>query len=184
MKLNGRVQDLQGDLYHFSYRDLSDHFQRINSYTNVASKEKYKRHVRFPLARMLIQPPFKFFKIYFFKQGFREGVPGLIIAILGMFYVFLKYAKLWELRLHEKKNNSRSSFKKSFTLFPQQKQMNGFLKRQKKGFLFCIKTSYETAVSESFLETWRWMRAGTRYKNAGESHWEEIGSFRRESPFM
>ena len=45
----------------------------------------------------------KFFKMYFLKQGFREGIPGLIIAILGMFYVFLKYAKLWELKLQNRK---------------------------------------------------------------------------------
>jgi hypothetical protein len=41
--------------------------------------------------------------MYILKQGFREGVAGLIIAILGMFYVFLKYAKLWELRLNKRK---------------------------------------------------------------------------------
>ena len=31
------------------------------------------------------------------KQGFREGVAGFIVAVLGSYYVFLKYAKLWEL---------------------------------------------------------------------------------------
>jgi hypothetical protein len=41
--------------------------------------------------------------MYFLKQGFREGIPGFIIATLGMFYVFLKYAKLWEVQLCERK---------------------------------------------------------------------------------
>jgi len=103
VKVRGRTQNLQGDLYHFSYRDIADHLRTINLFTDIASKEKQKRRVRYPLARMLIQPPYKFFKMYFLKQGFRDGTPGFIIAILGMFYVFLKYAKLWEVRLRERK---------------------------------------------------------------------------------
>jgi len=103
VKVQGRTRNLQGDLYHFSYRDIADHLRTINFFTDIASKEKQKRRIRYQLARMLIQPPYKFFKMYFLKQGFREGIPGLIIAILGMFYVFLKYAKLWELKLQNRK---------------------------------------------------------------------------------
>jgi len=44
--------------------------------------------------------------MYILKQGFREGVAGLIIAILGMFYVFLKYAKLWELQIKNRKEST------------------------------------------------------------------------------
>ena len=103
VKVQGRTQNLQGDLYHFSYRDIADHLRTINSFTDISSKEKHKRGIRFPLVRMLVHSPFKFFKMYVLKQGFREGVPGLIIAVLGMFYVFLKYAKLWELKLRNRK---------------------------------------------------------------------------------
>jgi len=31
------------------------------------------------------------------KQGFRDGIRGLIIAFFTAYGVFLKYAKLWEL---------------------------------------------------------------------------------------
>jgi len=102
VRVKGRIQNLKGDLYHFSYRDIADHLQTINAYTGIAAREKHKKKVRFPLIRMLIQLPFKFIRMYFLRQGFREGVPGLIVSILGMFYVFLKYAKLWEIRLDER----------------------------------------------------------------------------------
>ena len=39
-----------------------------------------------------------FFKKYFLQQGFRDGVPGLMIASLHAFFTFVKYAKLWELQ--------------------------------------------------------------------------------------
>jgi len=53
---------------------------------------------------MVLQPPFKFFKMFILKQGFREGAVGLIMASMGAFYVFLKYAKLWELQQKEWKD--------------------------------------------------------------------------------
>jgi hypothetical protein len=31
------------------------------------------------------------------KSGFRDGFPGLVIIVSTMSYVFVKYAKLWEL---------------------------------------------------------------------------------------
>jgi hypothetical protein len=34
--------------------------------------------------------------MYFLERGFLEGIPGFVIAVTGSFYVFLKYAKLWE----------------------------------------------------------------------------------------
>ena len=30
-------------------------------------------------------------------SGFRRGIPGFIVSIAGAYYVFMKYAKLWEL---------------------------------------------------------------------------------------
>ena len=108
VRIEGRTHNLQGDLYHFSYRNITDHISQINFFTDIASKEKHKIPVRHPLIRMLVQPPFKFFKMYFLKQGFREGIAGLIISMLGMFYVFLKYAKLWELRLYEKRESDKN----------------------------------------------------------------------------
>ncbi len=94
----GLVENFSGDLYHYSYRSMADHIRTINFFTDIAAAEKSKKRVRFPLLRMLVQPPFKFFKMFFLKQGFREGRAGFIVAVLGTLYVFLKYAKLWELQ--------------------------------------------------------------------------------------
>ena len=37
-----------------------------------------------------------FFRSFIVKQGFRDGMPGLMIAIFTGYGVFLKYAKVWE----------------------------------------------------------------------------------------
>ena len=36
-------------------------------------------------------------KMLVLKGGFLDGWRGFVVAVLGAFYVFLRYAKLWEL---------------------------------------------------------------------------------------
>ena len=43
-------------------------------------------------------PPLAFLRNYIAKGGFREGVAGLIVSTLNAYYVFLKFAKLWEMQ--------------------------------------------------------------------------------------
>ena len=60
------------------------------------------------LLKLLLRPPFRFLKEYFLKAGFRDGLPGLVIAASTMFYVFIKYAKLWELgRIQQGSNEGK-----------------------------------------------------------------------------
>jgi len=42
-------------------------------------------------------PPLAFLRNYLAHGGIRDGVPGFIVSALNAYYVFLKFAKLWEL---------------------------------------------------------------------------------------
>ena len=46
----------------------------------------------------VLRPPARFARGYLLKGGFRDGGAGFVIAAATAFYVFLKYAKLWELQ--------------------------------------------------------------------------------------
>jgi hypothetical protein len=35
-------------------------------------------------------------KTYVLKQGYRDGVRGLIVCVFASMYTFVKYAKLWD----------------------------------------------------------------------------------------
>ncbi len=98
LTVDGAVAKLKGDLYHFTYRDLSDHLKVIDNFTTVAAQQMAGRRTRGILLRLILHPPWKFVRMYLLKLGFLDGTAGLIVASLGAYYVFLKYAKLWELR--------------------------------------------------------------------------------------
>ena len=45
-----------------------------------------------------MNPLATFVKAYLLKRGFLDGVPGLMVAVMGAISVFFKYAKLYELQ--------------------------------------------------------------------------------------
>ena len=51
---------------------------------------------RFRAHQLVAHPVFTFFKMHGLRQGFRDGMSGLILALLYVYYMFVKYAKLWE----------------------------------------------------------------------------------------
>ena len=50
------------------------------------------------LLDLTLHPPLAFLRNYLLKGGIRDGVPGLAGSAMNSYYVFLKFAKLWELR--------------------------------------------------------------------------------------
>lgn len=99
LEVNGSVAKISdGDLYHYSYRDLSDHISKIDGYTTIMAKSKFETGKRAHWYDMVFRPLFGFFKKYIFRLGFLDGVHGLIICALTSYYVFLKYLKLWALQ--------------------------------------------------------------------------------------
>ncbi len=94
--VEGKVQPLKNLYYHYTYRNISDQIQTIDKYSSVAAQDLAGQGKAFRLFALLFHPPFRFIKDYFFKLGFLDGLPGLVIAISTAYYVFIKYAKLWE----------------------------------------------------------------------------------------
>jgi glycosyltransferase involved in cell wall biosynthesis len=99
--VDGAVRRLKHPLHHFSYRNIDDHIQRINHFTSISSRELRKEGGRWRLTDALLRPAFRFFRSYILKRGFMEGFAGFYVAVTAAVYVFLKYAKLWEIELDE-----------------------------------------------------------------------------------
>lgn len=94
--VDGTVGDLAGELEHYSYRDLADQIARIQSFSDQAAAALVEEGAPFRVDRLLLRPPARFVRSYLLRQGFRDGLPGFVIAVSSAFYVFLKYAKHWE----------------------------------------------------------------------------------------
>lgn len=95
--VEGRVERLRGELHHYSYRDLGDQVARIQDFSRVQAAAMWDAGRRARVADLVLRPPLRFLRAYVWKQGFRDGMAGFLIAWATAFHVFLKYAKLREL---------------------------------------------------------------------------------------
>jgi len=83
-------------LLHFSYDSISEQLRTVDHFSRVFAKKSAPGWGLLRTLQMVCIPVGKFFTCYVRKLGFLDGVRGLIIATSSAFYVFLKYAKLWE----------------------------------------------------------------------------------------
>ena len=93
----GTVGRLHGELQHYAYRDIADHLETIDRYTTYAACQMFEDGRRAGLIEIAGHPPLAFLRNYIARGGIRDGAVGLIISTLNSYYVFLKFAKLWEL---------------------------------------------------------------------------------------
>lgn len=90
------VGTIAGDLMHESGEDIARYIHKQNRYTTLQAEILYRRGKKVSTAKMLISPLTRFIKFYLVRQGFRDGVPGLVHIAIGCMNSFIKYAKLRE----------------------------------------------------------------------------------------
>jgi len=95
--VSGRVGRLRAPILHFSYRNIADHVETMNRFSTRGAAQLPLSPLT--VVRMVTHPLWRFFNFYVLRGGFLEGGPGLYAAMTAAFYVFLKYAKVYERRL-------------------------------------------------------------------------------------
>lgn len=97
LHLDGVAGYLKSQLEHYSIQSLSAHHQRLDRYTTLAAEEIYSRGKSVGYGDLLLRPVATFLRNYVFKLGFLDGMAGLVVCYFSAYYVFLKFAKCWEL---------------------------------------------------------------------------------------
>jgi glycosyltransferase involved in cell wall biosynthesis len=90
------IGELTGDLLHDSAESIASYLSKQNRYTTLAAEMAIKSGKRTGFAQIVLSPLVRFIKFYFIRQGFRDGLPGLIHIAIGCFNSFSKYAKILE----------------------------------------------------------------------------------------
>lgn len=88
---------LQGKINHYTYKDIYHHIEKSNKYTSMMAEKMYKNGKKSNIFKILFKPLFQFFKSYFLRLGFLDGLVGYYAAATAAFYTFLKYKKLHEI---------------------------------------------------------------------------------------
>ncbi|MFZ1899230.1 MAG: glycosyltransferase family 2 protein [Azonexus sp.] len=96
VETQSRIGELPGDLLHDSAESLAAYLAKQNRYTTLAADMAFAAGKRAGFARIVFSPLLRFLKFYFVRQGFRDGLPGLVHIAIGCFNSFVKYSKMLE----------------------------------------------------------------------------------------
>jgi hypothetical protein len=96
VEVAGKTEFLDGPLYHHTYKDLDDYFEKFVRYTKWAAEDLKDEGRRSSFINLALRPWARFLKMYVLRRGFLDGKHGLVLSYLAAFSVFTKYARLWQ----------------------------------------------------------------------------------------
>lgn len=97
-----KMEELKGNVEHYSYHTISEFIIKADRYSTLFATNNVGKKSSSPV-KAFFNGLYSFIKTYIFKQGFRDGYVGLIIAFSHMVTNFYKYIKLYEANIELKK---------------------------------------------------------------------------------
>lgn len=88
------TKHLKGDILHYSYYSVEDHYKQVEYFTNIASKAFVEAGKKAPLYKLLLNPVAKFIDHYILHLGFLDGKAGYLISKISAYATYLKYKKI------------------------------------------------------------------------------------------
>ncbi|EKD53095.1 MAG: glycosyl transferase family protein [uncultured bacterium] len=83
-------------LEHHHYRTIDEYFLRALRYSGQQSKELIDSGYKFDPADLIKKPTGEFLSRFFAGEGYKDGLHGLVVALLQFFSILLVYLKVWQ----------------------------------------------------------------------------------------
>ncbi|MBX3163733.1 MAG: glycosyltransferase family 2 protein [Bacteroidetes bacterium] len=91
---------LKGDILHYSYYTVDDHYRQVEYFTDIASKAFVEKGKKAPLYKLIVNPMAKFIDHYILHLGFLDGKAGFLISKISAYAAYLKYKKIRAFKKH------------------------------------------------------------------------------------
>jgi glycosyltransferase involved in cell wall biosynthesis len=105
---NETTGNLKGDILHWTYQTYSEFNLKTEHFSTISAKAYFNLGKKAPIWKIVMNPTWAFFKSYFLRFGFLDGLNGFIICVQTANITFLKYTKLRELISKENKAISKT----------------------------------------------------------------------------
>ncbi len=85
---------LGGDILHYSYYSVQDHYKQVEYFTDIASKAFVNSGKKAAYYKIYLNPIAKFISHYIINLGFLDGKAGFLISKISAYATYLKYKKI------------------------------------------------------------------------------------------
>jgi glycosyltransferase involved in cell wall biosynthesis len=99
VEIDGPIGRMLHVLEHRTLDDVRVFLDKIDRYTTLEARDLYRAGLRFRTSDLAVRPFWTFLKLYLYRQGFRDGVEGLMFCALSGLSVAVRTWKLRELDL-------------------------------------------------------------------------------------
>lgn len=94
--LNGQQKKLKNNILHYSYRNITQYFNKFNKYSSYGAEMAYQQGKTRSLLMIVLAIPLNFLKYYFVELNILNGICGFYWSVFNAFYHFVKYIKIRE----------------------------------------------------------------------------------------
>lgn len=95
--VDGPVGFLKSDIIHYTHPTIEKALGKANEYSALEAAEKVgKKHVNALL--VVLHPLYEFFSSFILKQGFRDGVYGLMVCLIHAMTDAQVHMRIWEMQ--------------------------------------------------------------------------------------
>jgi glycosyltransferase involved in cell wall biosynthesis len=103
MQKNSSNVFLKGNILHYSYYTIAEHYIQANKFATIAAHAYYNNGKKSSYLHIAISPLLKFIRNYFLKKGFLDGYYGFTICKITALETLWKYERL--LKIQQEKVN-------------------------------------------------------------------------------
>lgn len=94
--LEGKCGELNGDILHYSWNNLSEFLTKINRETTLEAEKWLQDGRKVTFWNIFRKTIDRFLKNYFLKKGYKDGFYGFLFSYFHSYYQLMSYAKYYE----------------------------------------------------------------------------------------
>ena len=83
-------------IVHNHYTSIEQYLERMNRYSSQQALEKVSGGYKFVWKDIVVKPIGEFLSRYFFGEGYKDGLHGLVVSLLQAFSELVIYLKVWQ----------------------------------------------------------------------------------------
>lgn len=96
VQIEGSVGKLAGSLLHHNYDSIAQYLRKMIVYAENEADEKIRSGYVFSWIDALVLPHNEFLSRYFAREGYKDGLHGLVLSLLQAVYHFTIFCFIWE----------------------------------------------------------------------------------------
>lgn len=124
--IQGKIGIMREPLDHENYQTISQFIQKMDRiYTENEAENRIKQGYKIKWSDAIVFPFRDFLNVYFAREGYKDGLHGLILSLLQSSYSLITFAKIWEKENFPSQKISEKAFTKE--LASMRKEINYWL---------------------------------------------------------